>query len=145
MKQYKLTKNTGFTLIELMIVVAIIGILSAIALPNYQKYVLRSHRTSAVNTLQDLASRETSYYSTNNAYTSSLTALGYTSDPFIAPDASSAYYSVSAAVNGNSFTLTAATNGSQTKDTDCGNFIINDLGVKTVSGSVSSSATCWGN
>lgn len=144
MMQVKKVCAKGFTLIEIMIVVAIIGILSSIALPAYQKYVLRSHRTAAVSALQDLASRETTFYSTNNAYTASLTTLGYSSDPYPVPNASDAFYNITASVTATSFTLTATAINSQLKDTDCGNFVINDLGVKTESGS-STSELCWGN
>ena len=144
MIQNKKAWVTGFTLIEIMIVVAIVGILSSIALPSYQKYVLRSHRTAAISALQDLASRQTTYFSTNNAYTASLTALGYSADPNPVPNAGDAYYNIAAAVTATSFTLTATAINNQVKDTDCVNFVINDLGVKTVSGS-STSAACWGN
>lgn len=142
MKQQSLTVSSGFTLIELMIVVAIVGILSAIALPSYNQYVLRSHRTAAVSALQDLASREASYFSTNNAYTASLTTLGFSADPNPVPSGVASYNVSAALVGTTGFTLTAATTGNQTQDTTCGNFTLNDLGVKGAGGSA---AMCWGN
>jgi type IV pilus assembly protein PilE len=58
----------GFTLIEMMIVVAIIGILAAIAIPNYNQYVLRSHRAEARSALIDLAQRMEQNYSLRRSY-----------------------------------------------------------------------------
>lgn len=136
----------GFTLIELMIVIVIVGILVAIAMPSYQRYVLRSHRTVAINALLDLGSREARYYSANNVYTNALTGangLGYASNPAPVPDATTTYYNLSAALNGNSFTLTATAVGNQVNDVECGNFTYTGLGVKGISGT-GTVAQCWG-
>jgi len=72
--------SRGVTLIELMIVVVIVSILAAVALPSYTAYVLRSHRVEAKTALLDLAGREERYYSTSQTgafYTNLNTALGY--------------------------------------------------------------------
>ncbi|HEY8099057.1 MAG TPA: type IV pilin protein [Methylobacter sp.] len=128
----------GFTLIELMITVAIVGILTAIAIPSYSGYVQKSRRTSAETALLDLASREAKYYSTNNAYTNSMTSLGYASaGPIAVPDATSNYYNLSVALNGTGFTATAAPVGNQTADA-CGSFTIDYLGVKGAG-----ATKCW--
>ena len=135
----KLTK--GFTLIELMIVVAVVAILAAVAVPSYRSYVLRSHRTVAINAILDLGSREARYYTTNNNYTGSLTTLGYAADPMQLPSSTNTYYnlSVSSATSA-TFTLSAAPVGNQANDT-CGTYTYTDLGLKGISsGSVSS---CW--
>src|SRR3569833_2645349 len=113
----------GFTLIELLIVILFVGILVAIAMPSYQRYVLRSHRTVAINALLDLGSREARYYSANNVYTNALTGangLGYASNPAPVPDATTTYYNLSAALNGNSFTLTSTAVGNQVNDVEGG-------------------------
>ena len=70
MKTYRIK---GFTLIELMITVAIIGILASVALPNYKKYIIKSSRTAAQTELVELASIQEKVYLNSNAYTASVT------------------------------------------------------------------------
>jgi len=141
-------KSKGFTLIELMIVVAVIGILTAIALPGYRSFILKSHRTEAINGLLDAASRQARYYTTNNTYTTSMTTLGYSADPNPVASASNLYFNVSVAsvtaastTAPASFVLQAVPQGTQANDS-CGTFGYTDLGQRTVSsGTV---ASCWG-
>ena len=123
----------GFTLIELMVSVAIIGILVGIAVPSYSSYIQKSRRTSATTALLDLASREAKYYSTHNAYTTSMTELGYASaGPIAIPDDTSNYYSLSVAYYSDTtgFTATATPAGTQATDS-CENYTIDYFGVKT--------------
>ena len=134
----------GFTLIELMIVVAIVGILAAIAIPSYQNYILQSRRTSALNAIMDLASRESRYFTANNTYTSSMLTLGYSADPLPVTDANSHYYDLSAQTSNNNtnFTLQAVPFGNQANDT-CGTFTYTDLGIKSVSAGTGMVSSCW--
>ena len=60
--------NSGFTLIEIMIVVCIIAILAALAIPSYQRYVLRSYRVEARNALQEIANRWQQNYSVSRSW-----------------------------------------------------------------------------
>lgn len=73
--------HNGFSLIELMIVVAVIGILAAVAYPSYQSYIARSKRAAAESLLVDLASKEQQFLMDARSYTSSLSDLGYSSLP----------------------------------------------------------------
>lgn len=141
----KLSK--GFTLIELMVVVVVVAILAAVAMPNYQSYVLRSHRTVAINALLDLGSRQARYYTTNNTYTATLTDLGYATGTISLPSAGDVRYTITVGPSliplstiQTTFTATATRAGAQESDT-CGNYTYTELGVKGVSsGSVNS---CW--
>ena len=131
----------GFSLIELLIVITVVGLLLAVALPSYTRYVLRSHRSSAITAVLDLASRQARYYTTNNTYTTSLTALGYPSDPMPVTDTSNRYYNLSVtSASATAFTVSAAPVYPQTKDT-CGTYTYTDLGVKSVSSGTL--GDCW--
>jgi type IV pilus assembly protein PilE len=76
-------RATGFTLIELMIVVVIIAILTGIAVPSYRQYVIRSNRSAAQSVMLDIANREQQYLLANRAYASEVTlaANGYVLPP----------------------------------------------------------------
>jgi len=142
MNQFRI-KNRGFTLIELMITVAIVGILAAIAYPSYQDQIRKSHRTDGKTKLLEVAQRQERYYTDNNTYTTNLTLLGYSSSPV---NSDNGYYSISAAaatggVIASSYVLTATRLGSQTSDTTCGNLTLSNTGVKSATGT--STAGCW--
>lgn len=140
-----MTRSNGFTLIELMIVVAIVGLLSAIALPSYRNQVLRSHRIDAKTALLDLASRQERYFTTNNTYTVSTANLGYVGAlPLSVPNAATATYSLSVVVPTNlqGYTATATPVGGQASDT-CGTYSIDNLGTQANSGNTTATATCW--
>ena len=70
-KQYK---ATGFSLIEMMIVVVIVGVLAAVALPSYRNYMIRANRIQAQNELLDLASLQEKIFLNSNNYTASVTS-----------------------------------------------------------------------
>ena len=141
MKLYQLAhkQNTlGFTLIELMVTVAIVGILAAVALPSYRSSVLRSARSDAKSALLEVATRQEQFYLDNKTYTTDMTALGLSASPYITEGGT---YSVSAAATTNiaiDYTLTAAPQGGQVNDTDCGSFTLTSNGVKGAA-----SADCW--
>lgn len=72
-----LRAERGFTLIELMITIVIVGILAGIALPGYQNYVRKSHRTGAQAEMLDIANRQQQYLLVNRGYATTFTMLGY--------------------------------------------------------------------
>lgn len=135
----------GFTLIELMIVVAVIAILAAIAIPAYQKYVTRSTRTKASRALLDLASREERYFYLNNKYTDDLVSLGITGGGNYCVDSCSdaRYYTVTIPSGSSTdYLLQATPEGTQADDTECGYLQLNRAGQKL---SQNPGQRCWGS
>ena len=108
-------KDNGFTLIEVMIVVVIIGILSAIAYPSYTRYVAQSTRAEGLSALMRLANLQEQYYLDNRKYATDLTKL-IGADPYITEHGN---YSVTSSGT-TSFTLKAVAKGVQaSRDSSC--------------------------
>jgi type IV pilus assembly protein PilE len=136
------TKAQGFTLIELMIVVAIIGILAAIAYPSYTEYVQRGKRSEAKVALLEAVQNLERYYSANGTYLNS-TALAAVFVTAV-PASATAYYNI--AVSGtptrSAFMLRATRAGSMASDA-CGEYQIDQTGSRTLSSATKSVADCW--
>lgn len=124
----KRTKQRGFTLIELMIVIIIMGILASIGLPAYQSYLIKSRRAVAQASMMDIATREQQFLLANRAYASKtvLEDSGYA----LPPDISGHYtYDVDVPVAAvPSFTIIFTAIGGQVSD---GNLSLNNDGTKT--------------
>jgi len=129
-------KTSGFTLMELMIVVAIVGILTAIAYPSYRSSVEKSRRAEGKGLLLDAANRQERRFADTNEYASDMTELGYADSPAISENG---HYSVAAALT-DGFTLTATPKGVQVADTKCATIMINARGQKTSTGG---GLGCW--
>lgn len=126
----------GFTLIEVMIVVVILGIISAIALPSYQEHVRRANRSEGMAFLQDVAARQERYFAQNNTYVTDIANVGKLG--LSGTTSETGKYSLTIAAT-NNYTLTATP--ASFSDPKCGNLTLNALGTKTASaGSVND---CW--
>lgn len=143
-----MNKNQGFTLIELVIVVAIVGILSAIAMPMYRDYVVRANRTEAKAGLAVVALAQERYFSVNNIYTSSVAALGSMTVVKSNGETEGGYYVVSISLqsSGAAYTLNATPQSKAGQNTDkCNILTLSSTGSKGVSTTYSgySAANCW--
>lgn len=132
-------RSQGFTLLELMIVVAIIAILAAIAIPTYGRYAYRAHRVDGQELLLRVANAQERFYATNNRY-GEMGDIGYDD-----PRSEKRYYLVSvnipAGSSSQSFTATAAPTNGQEKD-DCGDLTITNAGIKASAGTTTN-GSCW--
>ncbi len=129
-------RSRGFTMIEMMIVVAIIAILAAVAYPSYTNYAMRARRADGKEFLMRLAAAQERYYTNLNQYaTMAQLGLGTTS--------TENHYTVNVVLGaGNqSYTLTAVPQGVQASD-KCSNLSLNSSGFKDKSGN-ENNGKCW--
>lgn len=134
----------GFTLIEVLIVVVIVGILMAVALPAYQGTLQKGRRSDAKSALMDVANRQEQHMLDRNTYTLDMTELGFAADPYISEEG---HYSIDAAACGagiaSCYVLTATPQAGspQATDTRCTTFVLTSAGSKTATGTTQNE--CW--
>jgi len=141
---------TGFTLIELMIVVVIVAILASVAYPSYREHVLKSKRAVAKQALYTIAARQEQYFMDNKTYANSLATLGY-GDTSIDPDAnyiattdSRRIYTLSiSASTTTTFTAQAVPQLDQTHDAKCMTLTLNETGKRNIVGGSLDANQCW--
>ena len=133
--------TSGFSLIELMIVLIIIGVLLGISLPAYQGYVLQSHRADAQSALLDIAAREERFVAQNNTYTAEVSAVTGLGLGRITSQEGYYNMTVAACATGTIATcylITATAAGTQTNDADCLAITYDSAGAKS-----GTTADCW--
>ena len=135
-------RQQGFSLIELMIVVVIVAILAAVAIPTYRGYVVRSHRVDAQRALTELAARQERFLYSNNSYADSVSDLGGSSSM------AGSYYTVKvdpASATTTTYTVVATAVGSQhDDDKQCQTLSLDQAGRQKSTGSTADDPKCWG-
>lgn len=136
-----MNKN-GFTLVELLVTIAIVAILSAVAYPSYLTHVQKTRRTEAQSELIELANRQEMYYLDHHVYATDLDSdLGMGADPLITENG---YYSIktsSAVSTAFGFTLTATAINAQAADSDCATLSITQAHAKNATNA--NGTNCW--
>ena len=144
--------SAGFTLIELMIVIAILGIIASIAVPHYREFVLQSRRDDARSSLQTVISQQILFYGNfGSTYTTTVGALGYgahggDSTHTLSRDE---FYEIGLDPCGGNIAdcviATAVARGGQLEDEDCRSFSLNSRGTEAAldKDGGATTAVCW--
>ncbi|HQQ63284.1 MAG TPA: type IV pilin protein [Pseudomonadales bacterium] len=143
-------KTNGFTLIELMIVVAIVAIIAAFAYPSYQSSIRKTNRSDAVTSLLDVTQKLERCFSTYGYYKKDANNDCTSGTLSVMPstgNSAKGYYSIAVdAVDASTYTLTATAISTerQNADTTCNKFTVTNTGIKTSKNSAGSASTgCW--
>lgn len=124
----------GFTLMELLIAVVILGILASIALPSYQSNMRRTRRADAKAAITDLAQRLERCFTQYGAYNDASCTVAASST------SAEGYYAVTVARTATTYTVTATAQGAQTSDSECTSLALNQRGQQSATGS---GTDCW--
>lgn len=142
----KCKHRNGFTLIELMVVITIVGILAAIAIPSYTRYIDQSNRSDAKATLLQLVQiLERNYTEANSYQKLSDKTTDFTLPITRSPQTGTKLYDIAISnQSASTYTLTATrTAGARQASDACGDFTINQFGQKGVSNATLSADECW--
>lgn len=143
MTKKRAVKTMGFTLVELLVALAIIGILAAVAAPTYQNSVQKSRRADGKVALTQAATLQEQWFFQFNVYTDDVTNLGSSSGTLTSPEG---FYTITAATanGGSEFTLTATATGNQLDDSNCRVLSLAHTGQKlSLDDGGTTSADCW--
>lgn len=141
-------KHKAFTLIELMVTVAIVGILVSIAYPSYQNSVMKSRRADVKGVLLGLSNAMERRFTETNSYLGAAGTSGTPADTgapriYTIPEQTKTYYTVTiSAATASSYTLSAARTGAQATD-KCGTLTLTHTGDKSFTGTGGTVAECW--
>jgi type IV pilus assembly protein PilE len=129
----------GFTLIELMIVIVILGVLASIAVPQYQEYQQKSRRSEATRTLMQIAALQEQYFLDNRSYADDFTDLNFPVAGTVTTE--SGYYAITIDVpDPYTYTMTATPQGPQANDVQCATLTLDNQGVR---GHTGTAGSCW--
>jgi type IV pilus assembly protein PilE len=143
--------SRGFSLIELLVTVAVVATIAAVAIPSYREYVRRANRADATTALLRLAGAQERFYLQNNTYASDA-LLDDAAPAGLGFDGTERdYYTVTLAPNGGGYqagflaTATATAGGAQADDDDCQTFTVNEQGLRTAAdgGGADNTDRCW--
>ncbi|MEY4642227.1 MAG: hypothetical protein RLZZ227_2221 [Pseudomonadota bacterium] len=139
-------KARGFTMTELLISMAIVGIIAAIALPSYQNATRRSNRTDAQITMARVATLQERYFFQNNSYAANFSDMiaGMSPGDALASDDGNYVVSLTLTGGGTGWSLTANAVGGQVNDLECAALTLTSLGAKTaLDADANPSTECW--
>jgi type IV pilus assembly protein PilE len=136
-------RTSGVTLLELMIVLAIVSILATLAIPGYRQYTMRGHRAEGAMALMQMAANQEKFYLQNNTYANNAADLGF-------PTGESEHGRYALAVNTGTavaFQVQATAQNEQADDTDCAILAIDQTGFRYGGpgpiGAGSNDPDCW--
>jgi type IV pilus assembly protein PilE len=143
-------REKGFSLVEILVVVTIVAILTAVAVPSYSEHVRKQKRNFSKVQLHDIINRQNQYLADNRQYANNLTLLGYSSatygitgnGSYVAADSTEAIYTIGLTNTSNyTYTVIATPVNSQASDSACGTLSITSAGAYSATGSHGND--CW--
>ncbi len=145
-------RQTGMTLIELMVVIVVLGIIITIGAPSYRGYIIRAKRVDATSALLRLAANQERFYMQNNTYASTAQLAAALPAGLGIPGTEHGYYNLTIAAAGGGLTVgytasaSVVVGESQGPDKDCWVFTVNELGLRTArmkAPPVDNTGVCW--